>query len=79
MSFPPQNTRAYEAYTLQKDIGEAMVEFMARSRELFPSCLNCKHYVESHNACHKYQAYPPPRTIVYSCGAGYEDRDAIPF
>jgi hypothetical protein len=41
------------------------------------SCLNCMNFVERLNKCEKFNATPPAETIVFSCGADWEDD--IPF
>lgn len=47
-------------------------------RGLLQNCLNCHHFEEAANTCHKYRQTPPARIIINGCD-GYDDIDDIPF
>jgi hypothetical protein len=33
----------------------------------FQSCLTCTHFTENTQFCKRWDARPPPRTVVYGC------------
>ena len=53
-----------------------IVKQFIRGGEL-KSCASCIHMLRNISKCAKYDAVPPIETILFSCGAGWEDD--IPF
>lgn len=49
----------------QRAMNEAVEALM--NSGLMASCLNCE-YFETRDICTKFNALPPPRVIVFSCG-----------
>ena len=71
--------RPAKSRELAHNVGDALLDFVVNAREVFPSCLNCFYFAEAQQWCTLYGGHPPPRVIVYSCGVGYVDCEAIPF
>lgn len=70
---------------LTPEQSEALAEYTKRvttavivANKWNQTCLECVHFHEESEVCRKWGERPPARTIVESCGEGFE-RDDIPF
>lgn len=62
---------------LRKQAGIALHHALINNQSM-PSCLNCKHFESTNELCKKFDAHPPAKTIVFSCGIKDWEGD-IPF